>query len=180
MKHWLNFGVAGVLMASLPALALAQTTPQTTPPQTTPPQTNPQTMPQRQNMQKQRNMPMQSSSGTAQKEVAIAHTHALMAENAQTVDKVHEHLHHVINCLEGPTGSDFKSQMENPCKGKGEGALPDSRGNSSRQNRLHQAVSQAKQGLNSDDLNQAQADARRVANLLRTQSSRGISSDGVH
>jgi hypothetical protein len=179
MKHWMNFGVAGLMVMSLPALAVAQTTPT----QTTPPTNTPQTMPQQrqqQGMPTQRSTPGRASSEKVQKEVSIAHTHALMAQGAQTVQKAHEHLQHVINCLEGPTGTDFNSQMENPCKGAGQGALPDSQGNSSRQQQLRQAVSQAKQGLQTDDLSSAQTDASKVASLLQAQSSRGISSGGIH
>lgn len=169
MKHWLNFGVAGAMLASLPALALAQTTT----PQSEPPQTMPQQMQQR-GTQQQQNTPSQASSGAAQAEISTAHAHALMAQGARSIDKVHEHLHHVINCLEGPSGADFDSQAGNPCQGKGRGALPDSTGNPSRQSHLHQAVSQAKRGLKANNLQAAQQDASRVAQMLQMRSSRGM------
>ena len=182
MKHMIAFGVAGWLVMPFSALAAGQDVPQTPPrtppqtrPQTSPPQTRPQQdMPPRQKQtmpQKMRqDMPMRKHApDKAKQEVATAHAHALMAQGAQSVDMVHTHLHHVINCLEGPQGTDFDARAANPCKGKGQGALPDSMGNADLQSRLRQAVDAARAGIGADDLQQAQQHATEAASLLQAK-----------
>jgi len=58
-----------------------------------------------------------------QLETAIYHGKA--ASGADTVDKMKAHLKHVINCIEGPEGKAFDSSALNPCKGQGNGIIPD-------------------------------------------------------
>src|ERR1700733_818775 len=48
-------------------------------------------------------------------EITAAATHANLAAKAGTVDMVHTHLHHVLNCLVGPKGKDFDGKAANPC-----------------------------------------------------------------
>lgn len=171
MKRLMNFGAAAAALAVLPALALAQTAPQTTPPNQ-PEQTMPQQMQQRATPPVQKNSPMRQATG-ARQEIATAHAHALMAQGATSVDMAHTHLHHVINCLEGSSGADFDAEAGNPCKDKGHGAIPDSAGNPAVQNRLKQAVAGAQSGLKADDLKLAQQSAARVASLLQAQPAPG-------
>ena len=45
--------------------------------------------------------------------------HAGMAAQAEQLSEIHQHLQHVLNCLEGSTGKDFKASASNPCTGKG-------------------------------------------------------------
>ena len=45
--------------------------------------------------------------------------HAGMAAQAEQLGEIHQHLQHVLNCLEGSTGKDFKASAGNPCTGKG-------------------------------------------------------------
>ena len=40
-------------------------------------------------------------------ELTVADQHAGFAAKAATVDMVHMHLHHVLNCLVGPSGPGF-------------------------------------------------------------------------
>ena len=170
MKRLLTFSAAGLAAVALPALALAQTTPQAQPQQTVP-QTQPQNQPQQtmpQQMQ-QRSTPMRQQSGGAQQEVATAHAHALMAQNAKSVDMAHTHLHHVINCLEGSSGTDFDADAGNPCKDLGQGAIPDSMTNQTMQARLKQAVATAQTGIQASDLAKAQQSAAQAASLLQAQ-----------
>lgn len=161
MTRLSTFLAIGLAVSALPALAVAQTTP-SQPPPAQPPQSQPM---QQRPMQSQ---PMRSQqAGTAQDEAATAHAHALMAQGAQSVKMAHTHLHHVVNCLEGPTGTDFDAKAGNPCKGKGQGALADSMGNEALHGRLQQALDQAQSGLQSDDLKTIQADAAEAAGLLQ-------------
>ena len=63
--------------------------------------------------------------GDATAQVTQAVLHANYAATALNVKEVHEHLHHVINCLVGPKGAGFDTKEMNPCHGMGNGAIPD-------------------------------------------------------
>ncbi len=56
-------------------------------------------------------------------DTAIYHGKALV--DAGSADAMKAHLHHVINCIEGPLGKNFDSSELNPCKGQGNGIIPD-------------------------------------------------------
>ncbi len=45
--------------------------------------------------------------------------HAGMAAAAKQLPGIHQHLQHVLNCLEGSNGRDFKGVADNPCTDKG-------------------------------------------------------------
>jgi len=59
------------------------------------------------------------------KEISTAILHAGYAEKTTDINKVHLHLHHVINCLVGPHGAGFDAQAGDPCLGMGNGAIND-------------------------------------------------------
>ena len=61
----------------------------------------------------------------ANEEISTAITHAGFAEKMTDVNKVHQHLHHVINCLVGPHGAGFDAKAGDPCLGMGNGAIDD-------------------------------------------------------
>lgn len=103
---------------------------------------------------------------SAQTEIKTAHTHAKYAAEAPTVAVSHVHLHHVINCLVGPKGSGFDASQADPCKGQGNGALPDTAGNAALHAKLETALQQARAGLQSSDVKTAHADADKVAATL--------------
>jgi hypothetical protein len=44
---------------------------------------------------------------------------ARLAAQAKQLTAIHRHLQHVLNCLEGPTGQDYKQSVDNPCSGEG-------------------------------------------------------------
>jgi hypothetical protein len=58
-------------------------------------------------------------------ELATAQTHAGLAAKAPAIDGIHMHMHHALNCLEGPNGADFDKTNMNPCAAQGNGAIPD-------------------------------------------------------
>ena len=73
---------------------------------------------------------------TAQLKTAIFHAGQLAVRGARTgtpggpevtvpVLATREHLQHVINCIEGPGGKDFKTASGYPCQGQGNGILVD-------------------------------------------------------
>ena len=103
----------------------------------------------------------------ASKQVATAAAHAGMALGATDVKMVHTHLHHVINCLVGPSGHGFDSSAGDPCKGMGHGAIVDAKGHTAVEGTLHTAVREAKEGLQATKLDRAHADAKKVLNTLQ-------------
>lgn len=107
---------------------------------------------------------------SAKDEISTAHAHALMAHGANSVAMAHTHLHHVINCLVGPQGTGFDASAGDPCKGKGNGALPDSSGNQALHGKLRMALHDAQAGLKSDSLATVQQDARKAAAALQAAS----------
>jgi hypothetical protein len=108
--------------------------------------------------------------GDAHAEIGTAHAHALMAKSATTVAMAQAHLHHVINCLVGPDGTGFDAGAGNPCKDHGNGAIPDSAGNSALHGKLQSALADAQAGLKSDSLAAVQDDAGKAAATLQAAS----------
>ncbi|MEO8779847.1 MAG: hypothetical protein ABI389_14400 [Rhodanobacter sp.] len=106
-------------------------------------------------------------SAAASKQVATATAHAGMALGATDVNMVHTHLHHVINCLVGPSGADFDGSAGNPCKDMGHGAIADAKGDVAVEGKLHAAVHEAKQGLQATKLEGAHVDAQKVLSTLQ-------------
>jgi len=64
--------------------------------------------------------------GDVKKELQTAMFHASeLAQRGNVVATSQLHVQHVINCLEGPNGADFKAAAGYPCQGMGNGAIPD-------------------------------------------------------
>jgi hypothetical protein len=61
----------------------------------------------------------------ANTELATALTHAGFAAQYDAVAEVELHLHHVVNCLEGPAGKNFYQTAGNVCQGQGNGIFAD-------------------------------------------------------
>ena len=110
--------------------------------------------------------------GNVDNEVSTAHAHALMAQTAKNTAMAHAHLQHVINCLVGPNGAGFDAKAENPCKGQGNGAIPDAASNHALRGKLESALTTAQAGLKSDSLASVQQDAGKVAATLQDSSSK--------
>ena len=102
----------------------------------------------------------------AKGEITIAAQHASLAAQASDLAGVKMHLHHTLNCLEGPKGADFSKTDMNPCAQAGNGAIPDST-NPTTTATLQTAVSQAVSGLKASDLKAAQGDASATAATLQ-------------
>lgn len=109
------------------------------------------------------------SNSAASKQVATATAHAGMALGAADLKMAHTHLHHVINCLVGSSGNGFDAAAGDPCKGMGQGAIADSRGDSAAESRLHTALTQAEHGVKATTLDGAHADAQRALTTLQAQ-----------
>ena len=111
----------------------------------------------------------------ASTEVSTARAHAMMAQGASTIAMAHTHLHHVINCLVGPGGQGFDANAGNPCKGQGNGAIPDSAGNSALHGKLQGALANAQAGLQANSLATVQSDAGKIAGALQAGSAQASS-----
>lgn len=102
----------------------------------------------------------------AASEIVTAAQHAGYAAQSTTLDTVHAHLHHTLNCLVGPNGMDFDSTALNPCKNAGNGAIPDT-ADAKKQKALEEAADKARDGLKATDLAAAQKDAADTEKMLK-------------
>ena len=107
------------------------------------------------------------SSAAVSKQVSTAATHAGMAMGAADLKMVRAHLHHVVNCLQGPSGAGFDAKAENPCKGQGHGAIVDAKGDAATEAKLHTALRQAEAGLKAKTVDAAHADAKKAMDTLQ-------------
>jgi hypothetical protein len=90
-------------------------------------------------------------------ELVVASQHAGFASKAPAIDAVHMHLHHVVNCLVGPSGTGFDATNANPCAKAGNGAIPDA--SAAQKAKLATALASANAGLAASDVAAAQKDA---------------------
>ena len=107
-------------------------------------------------------LPAPALAADAAKEAATGEMHAGLAAKAATIEQVHMHLHHAVNCLVGPKGQGFDAKEANPCQSLGDGAIPDTAEPSTKA-KLTTALAHAQAGLKSDDLTvarRAAADAQ--------------------
>ncbi|MBD8880190.1 MULTISPECIES: hypothetical protein [Rhodanobacter] len=109
------------------------------------------------------------ANGAESKQVATATAHAGMAMGAADLATAHAHLHHVVNCLVGTSGKGFDAKAEDPCKGMGNGAIPDAKGDVAAVDRLNAALGQAEHGLKAGTLDAAHADAKQVMETLQAK-----------
>lgn len=70
--------------------------------------------------------PAQSSVEGIKKQLQTAIFHAgELAQRGTAVASAQLHTQHVINCLEGEKGPDFKAAVGNVCQGQGNGIIPE-------------------------------------------------------
>jgi hypothetical protein len=103
-------------------------------------------------------MPVSALAANAAKEAAASEMHAGLAAKAATIEQVHVHLHHAVNCLVGTKGQGFDSREANPCRDLGDGAIPDTADSATKAN-LTTVLTHAQAGPSSDNL----AAAKRAA-----------------
>jgi hypothetical protein len=97
-------------------------------------------------------------------ELSNAQTHAGLAAKNATLDGVHMHLHHALNCLVGPSGAGYDASQANPCAKAGNGAIPDA--SDAQKAKLQTAVASAQSGIAATDLATAQKDAQSAADAI--------------
>lgn len=114
--------------------------------------------------------------GGVKTEISTAHTHAMYAKDATSVAVAQVHMHHVINCLVGPKGSGYDAKQADPCKGQGDGALPDSASDNALHAKLESALADAQAGLKAESLAAVHQDADKAAAALQDGSTAKASS----
>jgi hypothetical protein len=103
------------------------------------------------------------------KEMATAATHAGLAAKSTDLKMTQMHLHHVVNCLVGPSGTGFDAAPGNPCKDQGTGAIPDTK-DPAQKAVLQRALDKANDGLKQTDMAAAQKAATDAQALLTQKS----------
>jgi len=111
-----------------------------------------------------------AAAGSVTEALKTAQSHATFAAQAESMAGVRLHLVHVVNCLQGPRGSDYNAAGGNPCEGQGNGIIPDltARGAQGAKAlaKAREANTAALAALKVSALAQAKAGATNVANLL--------------
>jgi hypothetical protein len=107
-----------------------------------------------------------SAAADAHKELQTATQHAGFAAKGKSVSESHMHLHHVINCLVGPSGQGFDAQIGNPCQGEGGGLLADFSGPPEKKAMLEQALALAKVGVEINEPAPVRTTAQAARELL--------------
>jgi hypothetical protein len=100
-------------------------------------------------------------------ELTQATLHANYAATASSIEELHEHLHHLVNCLVGPDDPAFNADHLNPCHGLGSGAIPDSV-DGMRKESLKNTLEHVQAALRTDDFILAKDAARIALWLLMT------------
>jgi len=95
--------------------------------------------------------------------ISTAANHAGLAANAGSIEMVHTHLHHVLNCLVGPGGEGFDAAPGNPCAMAGGGAIPQTADNAMK-GKLQMVAAQVRSGIAANDM----AAAKKIATDAQT------------
>ena len=111
-------------------------------------------------------LPASAQAADPAQEAATAGQHAGLAAQGASVEQVHMHLHHTVNCLVGPKGQGFDAKEANPCQKLGNGAIPDTTDQASKA-KLTAALAKAQAGLKSDDLTAARKAGTEAQAALR-------------
>jgi hypothetical protein len=111
-------------------------------------------------------LPASAQAADPAQEAATAGLHAGLAAKAASIEQVHMHLHHTVNCLVGPTGQGFDAKEANPCQKLGNGAIPDTT-DSAAKAKLTAALAKAQAGLKSEDLTAAKKAATEAQAALK-------------
>jgi len=111
-------------------------------------------------------LPTISLAADPAQEAATGATHAGLAAQAVTIEQVHMHLHHTVNCLVGPKGQGFDPNEANPCQKLGDGAIPDTTDTAAKA-KLTAALANAEAGLKTNDLTAAKKAATEAQTALK-------------
>jgi hypothetical protein len=111
-------------------------------------------------------LPASALAADPAQEAAAGEMHAGLAAKSATIEQVHMHLHHTVNCLVGPKGQGFDAKEANPCQKLGDGAIPDTT-DAATKAKLTSALAKSQAGLKSEDLAAAQKAAAEAQAALK-------------
>ena len=107
----------------------------------------------------------------ASAEVSTAAMHAGLVSETDTVHIAQLHMQHILNCLAGPGNPGFDKTVPNPCKGLGNGAIPDT-GDAAKRKILEDSAKKAAAALKKDDLAAIKQDAAEISSALNNVKAR--------
>lgn len=111
-----------------------------------------------------------TSATNAREGIANARMHASVAAKVDTLDGVHLHLHHVVNCLEGSHGAQYSAKAEAlseyHCNSLSEGVVDDPQAGPHVRRLARKAVQEALAGIHTDNLVAGHRDAAGVVKAL--------------
>ena len=99
-------------------------------------------------------------------EIVAAESHAGYAAGSATIDAVHMHLHHTLNCLVGPGGNGFDASQMNPCANSGNGVIPDT-ADPAKKKSFQAVADKAQAGIAQTNLEDAKKTAADVEAMLK-------------
>ena len=99
-------------------------------------------------------------------QISTASKHAGFAATSGELKDVQKHMHHVLNCLVGPSGKGFDASHGNPCNGQGNGAIPET-ADAATKMKLESALTVTRQAVSTTDLAAAKKGASDVAAMLK-------------
>ena len=111
-------------------------------------------------------LPLAAQAADASTEITTAATHAGFAAKAGTLQMVHAHMHHALNCLVGPGGNGFDTTALNPCKNSGNGAIPDT-ADPAKKEALNKVAAMLRTQVMGDDLATGQKAAAYIEGELK-------------
>ena len=111
-------------------------------------------------------LPASAQTADPAQETATAEQHAGLAAQGASIEQVHMHLHHTVNCLVGPKGQGFDANPGNSWQKLGNGAIPDTTDQASKA-KLTAALAKAQAGLKSEDLTAARKAATEAQAALK-------------
>lgn len=98
-------------------------------------------------------------------QIQTAAQHAQFASQATDLKMADAHLHHTLNCLEGPKGRGFDKKAENPCADQGNGAIPDETDATTKKS-LERIAARTRSALRSKSLDKVKEDAGKIQSEL--------------
>ena len=110
-------------------------------------------------------LPFAATLADGSESAAMAGRHLGMALKATDVATVHQHLHHVLNCLVGPGGDGFDAAAGNPCEKSG-AAIPQTT-DAQAKAKLEKAAADARRGIAEPDLDKAKQAVKDVQMALK-------------
>ncbi|MFZ5789093.1 MAG: hypothetical protein ACOY3L_00190 [Pseudomonadota bacterium] len=99
-------------------------------------------------------------------EIKTAAEYVASVAEAHDLTTAENNLHYTINCLVGPGGQGFDAKAFDPCKGMGDGAIPDVT-NAAKKEALEDALTKVRAALAQRNLERVKIEAAAAGTLLQ-------------